>query len=175
MGEPVTKAIVAFLGAVLRVARALRDLPGGRGGLPGRTPAGYHLRGVEVFPGIGVPLSRTTRYGATFVGLQRGEPAVLLLGWVNYTPIFFKPSTECTVVGGRWWLLATEGVRFAGVLRGRFGPGKVRWDGRGKLAEAAVSVSVSGGGEGRLLAVLNHLPFPPRIGGVLRFPGDGPG
>jgi|GEM_PF-2758759 len=170
VGEPVAGALVSLLGGALRAARALRDLPGRRRA-PGALPARYRLHGVELFPGIGVPLSRTTRYGATFAGVQRGEPAALLLGWVNYTPIFFKPSTECAVVGGRWWLVAAEGGR-PRVLRGRFGRGTVRWDQKGKLAAAEVGVRLGGrGGEGRLAAALNHLPFPPRIGGALRLPG----
>ncbi|MCA3748984.1 MAG: hypothetical protein IN808_07580 [Rubrobacter sp.] len=45
----------------------------------------------------------------------------------------------------------------------------------GRFPLAYVAGLVRGGGEGRLLAGFNHLPFPPRIGGVLRFQGDGPG
>lgn len=138
----------------------------------------YKLHGVEIFPGIGTPISYTTRYGATFVAVERGETRVTLAGWVNYTPIFFKPHTECTVVGGRWWLVASKGVRCQGMLHGSFTGGKVRWNKDAKLAEVCVRLKVSGGtgayqnssGAGNLTAVLNHLPFPPsppRIGGTL--------
>ena len=140
----------------------------------------YKLDGFEIFPGIGTPISRTTRYGATFVGTEKGGTSITLIGWVNYTPIFFKPNTECTVVGGRWWLLAREGTRYRGVLYGSFGEGKVRWNKDAKLAEASVRLKVSGGTRvyrntwraGSFTAALNHLPFPPRIGGTLKLVPD---
>jgi hypothetical protein len=99
-----------------------------------------------------------------------------MIGWVNYAPIFFKPETECTVVGGRWWLVTSKGARYRGMLYGPFTGGKVRWNKDAKLAEAFVRLKVSGGTKacrdalsaGSLTAVLNPLPFPPRIGGTLK-------
>lgn len=150
--------------------------------LTGRLSGHVHrLYGLEIFPGVGTPLSRTTRYGATFVAVERGRMSVTLIGWVNYTPIFFKPDTVCRVVGGRWWLLAATGPRCRGLLHGSFRDGTVRWNGDAKLADASMEMEVwygrNSGGEHRvsakLVAGLNHLPFPPRIGGMLSF--DGPG
>ena len=139
----------------------------------------YKVHGIEIFPGIGTPFSRTTRYGATFVGVERGVAPTTLVGWINYTPIFFKPDTECTVVGGRWLLVAGEGLRYRYMLYGSFNEGVVRWNRAAKLAEALVRLKVTGGTRayrnslsgGDLAAALNHLPFPPfppRIGGTLR-------
>ena len=150
-----------------------------RGSPPaGLVGASHKLHGVEVFPGVGAPISRTTRYGATFVGVEGGRASVTLVGWVNYAPIFFKPYTECTVVGGRWWLVVTEEARYRGMLRGSFSAGVVRWNKNGKIAEASVRLKVSGGTKayreslrgGTFTAGLNHLPFPPlppKIGGTL--------
>lgn len=138
------------------------------------------IYGMEVFPGVGTPLSRTTRYGATFVGVERGRTPLILAGWVNYTPIFFKPETECTVVGGRWCLIEGRGKGLHGILHGSFNGGSVRWNRSGKLAELSVRLEASGGARAyrhlrhaaELEGVLNHLPFPPsppRIGAALRF------
>lgn len=134
------------------------------------------LHGFEVFPGVGTPLSRTTRYGAAFVAAERGGAA--MLGWVNYAPIFFGPDTECAVVGGRWFVLAREGGVYRGLLHGSFTGGTVRWNRRAKIARTSLQMQVSGGtrswrnayGSGALVAGLNHLPFPPAppgIGGTL--------
>jgi hypothetical protein len=138
----------------------------------------YKLHGLEIFPGVGTPLSRTTRYGATFVGTERGTVSVTLIGWVNYTPIFFKPYTECTILGGRWWLVAREGIRYRGMLHGSFSDGAIRWNKDAKIAAASIRLQISGGARacrnhlsaGDLEAALNHLPFPPFppvIGGTL--------
>lgn len=126
----------------------------------------HKVHGRELFPGIGTPLSRTTRYGATFVGVERGEVPVTMIGWINYTPIFFKPNTECTVLGGRWLLLAGRGFRHRGVLYGSFGEGSVRWNEDAKIATASIEMkAISGPADtrivGALTAGLNHLPFPP--------------
>ena len=143
---------------------------------------GHKLHGVEIFPGVGAPISHTTRYGSTFVGVEKGRTTMILVGWVNYTPIFFMPSTECTIVGGRWWLVVAEGIRPWGILRGTFGAGVVRWNRNGKIAEASVPLKISGGTKayqnslrgGTFTAGLNHLPFPPlppKIGGTLELEG----
>ena len=126
----------------------------------------HKVHGRELFPGIGTPLSRTTRYGATFVGVERGEKPVTMIGWINYTPIFFKPNTECTVVGGRWLLVAGRGLRPKSVLYGRFGEGSVRWNNDAKIATASIEMkSIRGRANtriaGTLTAGLNHFPFPP--------------
>lgn len=125
------------------------------------------LRGVEIFPGMGTPLSRTTRYGATFVASERR--GVIMLGWVNYTPLFFKPGTECTVVGGRWFILVRERGIYCGLLRGLFTKGLVCWDRRADIAQASLGMKGSGGTRecrdavvyGSMMATLDHLPFPP--------------
>lgn len=151
-----------------------------RGSPPvGPVASAHKLHGVEIFPGVGTPISRTTRYGATFVGVQRGRASVILVGWVNYAPIFFKPSTECTIVGGRWWLVSVEGARCRGMLHGSFDEGVVQWNKNAKIAVASVRLKVLGGTEayreslrgGTFTAGLNHRPFPPlppKIGGTLR-------
>ena len=124
------------------------------------------FHGREVFPGIGTPFSRTTRYGATFVGLERGEVPVVLIGWVYYTPIFFKPGTECSVVGGRWWMVAGKGLHYRETLSGSFREGFVRWNGDAKIATVSIEMEVPDGPGasrvvGTLVGGLNHLPFPP--------------
>ncbi len=141
----------------------------------------HKIHGREVFPGVGTPLSRTTRYGATFVGVERREVPVTMIGWVDYTPIFFKPNTECTVVGGRWLLLAGRGPLYKGVLYGSFGEGSVRWNEAAKIATAYIEMKAAGGPAdipvaGTLTAGLNHLPFPPLppvIGATLELEPDG--
>jgi hypothetical protein len=141
----------------------------------------HKLHGIEVFPGVGTPLSRTTRYGATFVAVERGRTPLIVAGWVNYTPIFFKPGTECIVVGGRWCLIERGRRRVA--LHGTLGAGTILWNDDGKLALLSVRLRASGGtgpyrnyrGDGELSGVLNHHPFPPSppsIGATLRFSGD---
>ena len=133
------------------------------------------LRGREIFPGVGTPVSCTTRYGATFAGVEKGKVSVALFGWVNYTPIFFKPRTRCAIVGGCWWLVATEGLRYRGALRGSFDGGMVSWNKDAKLAKASIDLKVfcepaereNPGNTGTFTAILNHLSFPPRITGVL--------
>ena len=168
----IAKAVSERLARLLHAISA-REVPEA---LPSRA---HKLHGVEVFPGIGTPFSRTTRYGATFVATERGRTSVTMIGCVNYTPIFFKPLTECTIVGGRWWLVARRKARYQGMLCGSFSGGKVRWNKDAKLAEVSVRLKVSGGtgayrnsaSAGELTAVLNHLPFPPsppRIGGTLK-------
>jgi hypothetical protein len=168
---PGAKAVLASLVRLLRGA-STRRAP------KAPTARAHKLHGFEIFPGIGTPISRTTRYGATFVAVERGETSVVMIGWVNYAPIFFKPETECTVVGGRWWLVTSKGARYRGMLYGPFTKGRVRWNKNAKLAEVSVRLKVSGGTKacrnalsvGNLTAVLNHLPFPPsppRIGGTL--------
>jgi hypothetical protein len=143
------------------------------------TAPAYKLHGVEIFPGVGTPVSRTTRYGATFVATEKSRASTTLIGWINYTPIFFEPRAQNTIVGGRWWLIAAEGIRYRGMLYGSFGEGEVRWNGDAKIAEASVYLKVSGGTRayrdlwkaGSLTAALNHLPFPPlppSIGGTLK-------
>lgn len=140
------------------------------------------LHGIEVFPGIGTPISHTTRYGATFIAAERGRTPLLMAGWVNYTPIFFKPNTECTVVGGRWCLVEGGGNRPRATLHGSLGRGMILWNADGKLARLSVRLEASGGtgayrrfrGAAELAGVLNHHPFPPsppRIGATLRFLG----
>ncbi len=124
------------------------------------------FHGREVFPGIGTPFSRTTRYGATFVGLERGRIPVVLIGWVYYTPIFFKPGTECSVVGGRWWMVAGKGLHYRETLSGSFGEGFVRWNEDAKIAAVSIEMEVPDGPGascvvGTLAGGLNHLPFPP--------------
>lgn len=147
-----------------------------RGGTPPAPDRARKLHGFEVFPGVGTPLSRTTRYGATFVAVDRGGAA--MIGWVNYAPIFFGPGTECRVVGGRWYLLSREGDGARGLLHGSFTGGTVAWNRRAKIARASLRMRVRGGtrarrdayGCGTLVAGLNHLPFPPLppgIGGTL--------
>lgn len=129
----------------------------------------YKLHGLEIFPGVGIPVSRNTRYGATFVATEKGRVSTTLVGWVNYTPIFFEPRAQNTIVGGRWWLIATEGICYRGVLYGSFGKGELRWNKDAKIAEASVHLKISGGTRayrdlwqtGSLTAALNHLPFPP--------------
>ena len=113
------------------------------------------MHGVEVFPGVGTPLSFTTRYGAAFVAVGSGA---LMAGWVNYSPIFFKPHTRCEILGGRWVLLSRLGL-----AAGCFAGGRVMWN--RNLTLARIEGGLRGGGvfEG----VLNHLPFPPRIGLLL--------
>ena len=166
------RAVLAKLGRILHRTPP-RKVPGAL------TARAYKLRGFEIFPGIGTPISRTTRYGATFVSAGKGATPVILIGSINYTPIFFKPNTECTVVSGCWWLVAREGIRYRGMLYGSFREGKVRWNENAKLAEASIRLKVSGGTKayrnylsvGNLTAVLNHLPFPPfppTIGGTLK-------
>lgn len=111
--------------------------------------------------------------------MERGAVSVVLIGWVNYTPIFFKPYTECTVLGGRWWLIASEGARYRGMINGSFSEGAIRWNKDAKIAGVSLRLKISGGTEacrnhlsvGDLQAALNHLPFPPFppiIGGTLR-------
>lgn len=140
------------------------------------------LYGIELFPGIGTPISRTTRYGATFVAAERGRTPLILAGWVNYTPIFFKPDTECTVVGGRWCLVERGENRSRATLHGSLDGGTILWNKDGKLARLSVRLKASGGtgayrrfrGTAELTGVLNHHPFPPsppRIGATLRFAG----
>jgi hypothetical protein len=148
--------------------------------LPGLMGRARKLYGIEVFPGVGTPISRTTRYGATFVAVERGRTPSILAGWANYRPIFFKPHTECTVVGGRWCLVE-GGSRAA--LQGSLGGGKILWNGDGKLALLSLRLEVSGGtgvhrrfrGAAELVGALNHHPFPPsppRIGATLRYIGE---
>lgn len=136
------------------------------------------LEGIEVFPGVGTPLSRTTRYGASFVAIEREESFIALFGWVNYTPIFFKPFTECTVTGGCWILLAVDGLRYRSLLGGSFEGGTVTWNENAKLAQAMIRMSAPEV-VGDLTATLNHFPFPPappRIEGTLRLePGAAAG
>lgn len=138
------------------------------------------LYGIELFPGIGTPLSRTTRYGAVFAAAERGKTPLILAGWVNYTPIFFKPDTECTVVGGRWCLVEGGYDSPFAMLYGSLSRGTIAWNGDGKLALLSVCLEVSGGtgayhrfrGTAELTGALNHHPFPPsppRIGATLRF------
>ena len=132
----------------------------------GLTLRSRKFHGREVFPGIGTPFSRITRYGATFVGVERGEVSVTLIGWVCYTPIFFKPDTECSVVGGRWFMVANDGPRYRGAVHGSFGEGFVRWNGDAKLATVSIEMEIKDGpGASRLIGTLsgalNHLPFPP--------------
>ena len=149
--------------------------------MPCPTDRARKLHGIELFPGIGTPISRTTRYGATFVAAERGKTPLVLAGWVNYTPIFFKPDTECTVVGGRWYLVeGWDNDWHLATLRGCLCGGTILWNGDGKLAMLSVRLEASGGtgayrafrGAGELTGVLNHHPFPPsppRIGATLRF------
>lgn len=177
--QELATTVLRFASAGARAASARLALAGAPTKTSKAFMRGTHkLHGVEIFPGVGIPVSRSTRYGATFVAVERGKTPVTLVGWVNYTPIFFKPGTECAVVGGRWWLVATEGIRHRGTLHGSFSEGKIRWNKDAKLAEASIRLRVSGGvgvyrgfrGTGNLMAALNHLPFPPfppRIGGTL--------
>lgn len=140
----------------------------------------HKLYGLEIFPGVGTPLSYTTRYGATFAAIERGRRPLVMAGWVNYTPIFFKPKTVCTVVGGRWFLLEMKGAWPGGLAYGTFRGGEVRWNEDAKLATASMEMDLSRYGDvhedshvaGKLVAALNHHPFPPsppRIGATLRF------
>jgi hypothetical protein len=142
----------------------------------------HKLYGIEIFPGVGTPISRSTRYGATFVAAEGGLTPLILAGWVNYAPIFFKPNTECTVVGGRWCLI--EYGRRRATVHGTLGAGTIRWNGDGKLALLSVRLKATGGtgsyrhyrGAADLSGVLNHHPFPPsppRIGATLRFAEGG--
>lgn len=151
--------------------------------LPDLTDRVRRLYGIEVFPGVGTPISRTTRYGATFVAAERGRTPLVLAGWVNYTPIFFKPNTECQVVGGRWCLVEGGGNRPRAILYGSLTRGRILWNGDGKLARLSVRLQPSGGtgvyrrfrGSAELVGALNHHPFPPsppRIGATLRFSGQ---
>jgi hypothetical protein len=150
--------------------------------LPGHMARARKLYGVEVFPGVGTPISRTTRYGATFVAVERGRAPLILAGWVNYTPIFFKPHTECTVVGGRWYLVEGGCGRRCATLHGSLGGGRILWNGDGKLARLTLRLEASGGtgayrrfrGAAELVGALNHHPFPPsppKISATLRFVG----
>ena len=168
-GAVVVGAASRVFDGVDKVAATLCRLSGGAC-LPEeveRLTTGLHkVHGRELFPGIGTPLSRTTRYGATFVGVERGEKPVTIIGWINYTPIFFKPNTVCAVVGGRWLLISGRGVHRKGVLYGRFGDGAVRWNNDAKLATASIQMKSTGGPAdtrvaGTLTAGLNHFPFPP--------------
>lgn len=139
----------------------------------------HRLQGIEIFPGVGTPVSKSTRYGATFIAFERGRVFSFLFGWVNYSPIFFKPSSNCTILGGRWWMISTERLRLRSLLYGAFEGGRLRWNKNAKLAEISVSLRIRGDlairqgsyKTGELEAVLNHHPFPPsppRISGILR-------
>ncbi len=154
------------------------------GATPDLAAREHKLHGIEVFPGVGTPISRTTRYGATFVAVEGGTTPLIVAGWVDYTPIFFKPDTECTVVGGRWCLIERGRGRRRAALHGTLAGGRILWNGDGKLALLSVRVRASGGtgryrhfrGAAELSGVLNHHPFPPsppRIGATLRFAKDG--
>ena len=137
-----------------------------REGHPALTARARKFHGREIFPGIGTPFSRTIRCGAAFVGVERGEVSTTLIGWVCYTPIFFKPGTECSIVGGRWLLISNSGLRYRGALRGSFGDGFVRWNGDAKLATISIEMNAPDGAGssravGNLTGALNHLPFPP--------------
>lgn len=131
----------------------------------------YELHGIEIFPGIGTPFSYTNRYGAIFVASGEGRPHLTFVGWVNYTPIFFKPETVCSIIGGRWLLISRESRRCRGMLQGYFSEGEVQWNKNAKLARVSARLKLSGSRDlGTLSAILNHFPFPPkppRIEGLL--------
>ena len=125
------------------------------------------MHGIELFPGIGTPFSQLNRYGAIFTATSEAEPALRFSGWVNYTPIFFKPGTICSVIGGGWILLSRRAICLGG-----FDGGEVHWNRNAKLALAEIELTHDSRSVGRLSAVLNHFPFPPvppRIEGSITF------
>jgi hypothetical protein len=130
------------------------------------------VQGVETSTGTVVG---GVRYGASFSGMVRGDPAGTLSASANYTPAFPGPGVANAIVGGNWSLAVYKDGRFRGMLFGPLAAGTVRWNMDATEATMDATLMISGGtgsyisahGSAAFTGTLVHLTYPPTVAGTL--------